>query len=80
MPDAARFQPLCHPDQIRRPAAKLPYRLRVTCRRHSHILSFVADIDARYMLMDNLQSGIVRAELPGQLLALLAVQFTVPAF
>jgi len=53
MPDAARFQP----DQIGRPAAELPYRLGVTRRRHSHIMAFVADIDAPYMLMDNLQSG-----------------------
>jgi hypothetical protein len=72
----ARLQPVGHPLQICRPTAELLHRLQIAARGHSHVVSFVADINARHVSVYDLQSRVFGIQLPLQLPALLAIQLS----
>src|SRR5208283_2886707 len=72
-PNRTLLQPDRHLLQLRRGAPEATYRLTIPCRRDSHIVGFVADINAGGIRMDHLQADVFALDLPRHLPPLLAV-------
>src|SRR6266568_8211109 len=67
------LQPHCHLLQFRRSTSEAAYGLAVPCRRHGHIVGFVADINACGVGMHDFQTEIFALDFPRHLTPLLAV-------
>src|ERR1700736_1871429 len=72
--DAACFQPVGHPLQICRPASELLHWLRIATWGHRHVVAFIANVNARDVAVDDLQSRLLYTQLSLQISALLPVQ------
>jgi hypothetical protein len=65
--DAACFQPVGHPLQIRRPASELLHWLRIATWGHGHVVAFIAYVNARDVAVDDLQSRLFYTQLSLQI-------------
>jgi len=67
------FSQTATPLQFRRSTSEATYGLAVPCRRHGHIVGFVADINACGVGMDHFQAEVFALDFPRHLPPLLAV-------
>ena len=72
-PNRTLLQPHRHLLQFRRSTSEAAYGLAVPCRRHGHIMRFVADINACGMGMDHFQAEVFALDFPRHLSPLFAV-------
>src|ERR1039458_2630398 len=75
-PYTTLFRSLGHPDQVCRPAAEFPHRIRVPVRRYGHKVALIVHVNPPGIRMEDRQSGIAGSQPPPQIPALLAVQRT----
>src|SRR5260370_28893950 len=67
------LQPIGHRLQLGRGAPEATYRFAVPCRRHGHVVGFVADINAGGIRVNHVQADVFALDLPRHLAPLLAV-------
>src|SRR5262244_378871 len=72
-PNRTLLQPDRHLLQFRRCTSEATHGLAVPCRRHSHIVRFVADINTCGVRMHDFQTEVFALDFPGHLTPLLAV-------